>query len=182
MNGNGIGNGCKWLDMFEGINAVVFCVALDAYDLSWTDEKSSSQNIMILSRSLLENILEYPCFRGKPVILFLNKYDAFRKKVAEIPLTKCEWFADFNPVSVSRSTPKIIAPLAYAYIAHKFKRHFEIVACRKVFTVKLNALEWKSVEEAFQYVNDVLIWERMKNDESLSVPVTDSVSISENDF
>jgi hypothetical protein len=75
-----------------------------------------------------------------------------------------------------------MAPLAYAYIAHKFKRHFEIVACRKLFTVKVNAWEWRSVEEAFQYVNDVLIWERMKNDGSLSVPESDSVSISENDF
>ena len=159
---------CKWLDMFEDIHAVIFCVGLDAYDqMSTTNEMSSPQNKMMLIRELFENILKYPCFQGKPTVLFLNKYDVFEEKAHRIPITSCEWFSDFNPVQFSKRNPGHIAEQTYPYIAQKFKKLFGMATGQKIFTFKVNAREKSTVNEAFQYVKEVISWEKIRRDGSL---------------
>jgi hypothetical protein len=165
----------KWLDMFEDINAVIFCVGLDAYNqmLSTTTTTSSSsssstatadelaqpKNKMMVTRELFESILSYPCFRGKPILLFLNKYDAFEQKALEAPITTCEWFSTFNPVPSARTSADHVAQPAYAYIAHKFKQLYTAATGEKLFTFKMNAHQKSMVEDALWYVKSVIDWE-----------------------
>ncbi|KAH7331781.1 hypothetical protein KP509_20G050200 [Ceratopteris richardii] len=164
LSSKGINPGCKWLEMFEDVRAVIFCVALDEYDRMWTDGNQELQNKMLLSRDLFQCILEHPCFRDTPFVLLLNKYDSFEDKIQNVPLRVCEWFADFDPVRASTFTAQSLAQQAYTYIAHKFKKHFESInnTGRKLYTFQLKARERSTVSAAFQYVKEILKWEENK--------------------
>lgn len=164
INAKGITEGCKWLEMFEDVRAVVFCVALDEYDHMWTDGNTALQNKMLLSRDLFQNILRHPCFRDTPFVLLLNKYDSFEDKIHTVPLKTCEWFSDFDPVKASTFTPQTLAQQAYTYVAHKFKKLFESInnTGRKLYTFQLKARDQSTVSASFQYVKEILKWEENK--------------------
>lgn len=149
--------------MFEDVRAVIFCVALDEYDLMWTDGSSALQNKMLLSRELFENILRHPCFRDTPFVLLLNKFDLFEKKVHRVPLRTCEWFSDFDPVRGS-TLAQTLATQAYTYVAYKFKKLFESINTtgRKLYTFQLKARDRSTVNAGFQYVKEILKWEENK--------------------
>lgn len=164
ISGNGITDGCKLFKMFDDVAAIIFCVALDSYDQMCSDGKEPLHNKMLSSRNLLASILKYPPFRDKPVVVFLNKYDSFEEKILEVPLTTCEWFSDFDPVKSSTLTRPQLAQQAYTYIAHMFKKQFEMVnpTGRKLITVNLKALDRTSVGEALHYVKEILVWEESR--------------------
>lgn len=164
LNAKGITQGCKWLEMFEDVRAVIFCVALDEYDQMWTDGNTALQNKMLLSRDLFQNILKHPCFRDTPFVLLLNKYDSFEEKIHTVPLRSCEWFGDFDPVRASTLNHHTLAPQAYTYVAHKFKKLFESINTtgRKLYTFQLKARDRSTVSASFQYVKEILKWEENK--------------------
>ncbi|CAM6022837.1 unnamed protein product [Sphagnum balticum] len=145
----------KWLEMFEDIGVIIFCVALSDYDGAWPDSSGTLCNKMMQTRDLFESILKYPCFRDTPFVLLLNKNDVFEDKIFRgIPLTACEWFSDFSPIYTGNQ-----AQQAYQYIAHKYMELFRSVRGRKLFTFQLNALEKTAVSLAFQYVQETLKFE-----------------------
>ncbi|KAJ7552414.1 hypothetical protein O6H91_06G054600 [Diphasiastrum complanatum] len=157
VGGIGLSEGRKWLDMFEDVRAVIFCVAISEYDQIWTDINGVLCNKMILSKELFENIVRYPCFRSTPFVLLMNKYDIFEEKLSKgIPLTTCEWFSDYSPVGASNSTQ---AQQAYTYLVHKFKK---LLDDRKLYTFSMNAQDRTSVAGAFQYIKEILKWEENK--------------------
>lgn len=164
LNATGITQRCKWLEMFEDVRAVIFCVALDEYDQMWTDGNTALQNKMLLSRDLFQNILKHPCFRDTPFVLLLNKYDLFEEKIHRVPLRTCEWFGDFDPVRASTFTPNTLAQQAYTYVAFKFKKLFESINTtgRKLYTFQLKARDRSTVSSSFQYVKEILKWEETK--------------------
>ena len=165
VGGRGMSDRHKWLDMFEDVRAVVFCVALSDYDSLWVDSSGTASNKMIQTRDLFESILRHPCFQDTPFVLLLNKYDMFEDKIFRgVPLTNCTWFSDFRPVGTSHYTPQNQAQQAYQYIAHKYKELFTSINCtgRKLFTFQLNALDKITVSRAFQYVKEILKWEDQK--------------------
>lgn len=162
VGGKGMFDRHRWLDMFEDVRAVVFCVALSEYDLLWPDSSGTLCNKMIQTRDLFESILKHPCFQDTPFVLLLNKYDIFQDKIyGGVPLTACEWFSDFSPVGASHYTAQNQAQQAYQYIAHKYKEMFNNVSStgRKLFTFQLSALDKTTVSGAFQYVREILKWE-----------------------
>ncbi|KAI5071064.1 hypothetical protein GOP47_0013315 [Adiantum capillus-veneris] len=171
ISSSGSTDGCKLFKMFDDVRAVLFCVALDSYDQMWPNGNEPLQNKMLLSRDLFGSIVKYPSFRDKPVVLFLNKYDSFEEKISIVPLTTCEWFSDFHPVKSSTQTSSALAQQAYTYVAHMFKKHFEIVnpGGGKLYTFQLKALDRSSVGAALQYVKEILVWEDVKNQ---GVPLT----------
>ncbi|XP_024377731.1 extra-large guanine nucleotide-binding protein 3 isoform X2 [Physcomitrium patens] len=165
VGGKGMSDRHKWLDMFEDVRAVVFCVALSDYNSLWNDRSGNPSNKMIQTRDLFESILRHPCFQDTPFVLLLNKYDVFEDKIEQgVPLTTCTWFSDFRPVGTSHYTAQNQAQQAYQYIAHKYKELFNSVDCtgRKLFTFQLNALDKTTVSGAFNYVKQILKWDEQK--------------------
>ncbi|MCO5567028.1 hypothetical protein L7F22_020711 [Adiantum nelumboides] len=164
ITGSGITDGCKLFKMFDDVRIVIFCVALDSYDQMWSNGNEPLQNKMLLTRDLFESIIKYPLFRDKQVVLFFNKFDSLEEKISAVPLTACEWFSEFHPVKSSIQTTSALAQQAYTYIAHMFKKHFEMVnpSGSKLYTFQLKALERSSVSAALQYVKEILVWEQMK--------------------
>lgn len=76
----------KWIHCFNGVTAIIFCVALSDYDLSlYEDEKV---NRMQESLRLFDSVCNNKWFADTSIILFLNKRDLFQEKIYRSPLTK----------------------------------------------------------------------------------------------
>jgi hypothetical protein len=171
----------KWLEMFEDVDAVVFCVAISDYDMIGIDGEGVLCNKIILARDLFQSILKHSCFQNTPFVLFLTKHDLFVEKFNKgSPLTACDWFSDYRPVQASQQKARNQAHVAYQYIVHKFKNIYsEVNSCnRKLFTFPLNALDKTAVAEAFQYVQQILKWEAFRSTEYM---LMDNISDSNSD-
>ncbi|XP_049407261.1 extra-large guanine nucleotide-binding protein 1-like [Solanum stenotomum] len=160
-----VGKNCKWLDMFEDVDLVIFCVSLTEYTEYLEDYNGVCTNKMMESKKLFENFVSHPAFAQKHCLLLLNKFDILEEIIEECPLSECEWFQDFNPVisrhpnsKTSNNNPSL-AQRAYHYIAVKFKRLYNSITERKLFVSQLTALEADSVDGALKYTREILKWD-----------------------
>ncbi|KAJ1436542.1 P-loop containing nucleoside triphosphate hydrolase [Sesbania bispinosa] len=173
----GLGENCKWLEMFEDVGMVIFCVALSDYNQFSMDGNGCLTNKMILSRKLFETIVTHPTFEQMDFLLILNKLDEFEEKIEHIPLTQCDWFSDFHPV-ISRPRPGYnsnsinnnpsLGQLASHYIAVKFKRLYSSLRGRNLYVSLVKGLEPDSVDAALKYAKEILKWNEERPNFSLS--------------
>ncbi|PQQ15443.1 extra-large guanine nucleotide-binding protein 3-like isoform X2 [Prunus yedoensis var. nudiflora] len=173
INSKGLSDGCKWLEMFEDVRAVIFCVALSDYDQMWVHGNGLLCNKMLASRDLFESLVRHPCFRNTPFVLLLNKYDAFEAKINQVPLSVCEWLKDFSPVK-PHGNIQSLAQQAYYYVAVKFKELYSSITGEKLFVAQTRAREGISVDEAFKYIREILKWDDEKNDNFFAINGDDS--------
>ncbi|GAB4837948.1 Extra-large guanine nucleotide-binding protein 2 [Ancistrocladus abbreviatus] len=168
-----LGDNCKWLEMFEDVGIVLFCVALTDYDDYEVGSDRIITNKMLGSKRLFQRIVAHPAFTEMNFLLVLNKFDLLEEKIEQVPLSQCEWFQDFNPVSSlhhgSRNSIKInstshLAQQAFHYIAVKFKKLFEELTAtgRKLYVCPVTALEPSDVEGALRYAREIIEWEQEK--------------------
>lgn len=149
----------KWIHLFEGVTAVIFCAAISEYDQTlFEDEK---KNRIMETKELFEWVLKQKCFEKTSFILFLNKFDIFEKKVSKVPLNVCEWFKDYQPVS----TGKQEVEHAYEFVKKKFEElYYQNVTCDhqdRVFKIyRTTALDQKLVKKTFKLVDETLIRRR----------------------
>uniref|UniRef100_A0A5B6Z6W8 Extra-large guanine nucleotide-binding protein 1 n=3 Tax=Davidia involucrata TaxID=16924 RepID=A0A5B6Z6W8_DAVIN len=166
VHASSLGENCKWLEMFEDVDLVLFCVSLTDYD----DANGVPTNKMLESKKLFENIVTHPNFSQKNFLLILNKFDLLEEKIEQVPLTQCEWFHDFNPVisvNPNGSSNPSLAHRAFHYIAVKFKRLFYSLTGRNLFISLVTGLEPDSVDEAFKYAKEILKWDEEKPSTSM---------------
>ncbi|KAK6753616.1 hypothetical protein RB195_012916 [Necator americanus] len=74
----------KWAMMYDGIDAIFFCIAISEYNQTMIEDPEA--NRLEDSLSLLEKISHEPKFGNTPLLLFLNEIDVFREKLPLIPL------------------------------------------------------------------------------------------------
>ncbi|XP_039012504.1 extra-large guanine nucleotide-binding protein 1-like isoform X2 [Hibiscus syriacus] len=173
MQARGFGENCKWLEMFEDVGMVIFCVALSNYDKFSAD----GTNKMLLSRKLFETIVSHPTFDQMDFLLILNKFDMFEEKIERVPLTRCEWFNDFHPLisryrtntnSNSINNNPTLGQLAFHYVAVKFKRLYSSLTGRKLYVSHMKGLEPNSVDAALKFASEILKWDEERVNFSLS--------------
>jgi len=82
----------KWIHCFDEVTAVIFCAALSEYDQKLRED--DTQNRMMESLLLFEDIVNCPPFKAIPFIIFLNKTDLFREKLEKVPLNTL--FTDYT--------------------------------------------------------------------------------------
>lgn len=177
VHARGLGENCKWLEMFEDIGLVMFCVSLSDYDQYASDADGSITNKMLLTRRFFESIVTHPTFEHVDFLLVLNKFDLFEEKVERIPLTQCEWFDDFRPlISRHRSTSNsnsinhnpTLGQIGFHYVAVKFKRLYSSLTGKKLFVSPVRGLEPNSVDVALKYAREILKWDEERGNFSLS--------------
>ncbi|KAK0399268.1 hypothetical protein QR680_002969 [Steinernema hermaphroditum] len=81
----------KWATMYDGIDAIFFCMAISEYDQMMIEDQST--NRLQDSLYLLEKISSEPKFLSTPIFLFLNETDVFYEKLKRVPLAK--YITDF---------------------------------------------------------------------------------------
>ncbi|KAK1300364.1 Guanine nucleotide-binding protein alpha-2 subunit [Acorus calamus] len=161
----GLGENCKWLEMFEDVRLIIFCVALSDYDQQC--DYRPAENKMLAAKSLFENIVSHSTFDQTDFLLILNKFDLFEQKLEQTPLTVCDWFDNFNPVrSLHQSNSRnnnnkdsTLAELAYQYIAVKFKRLYTSLTGRRLYVTMTNGLDSDSVGASLRYGKEIIKWE-----------------------
>ncbi|OMO84168.1 Guanine nucleotide binding protein (G-protein), alpha subunit [Corchorus olitorius] len=173
VQARGLGENCKWLEMFEDVGMVIFSVALSDYDQFSAD----GTNKMLLSRKFFESIVTHPTFDQMDFLLILNKYDLFEEKIERVPLSRCEWFDDFHPmVSHHRSNTNsnsinhnpTLGQLGFHYVAVKFKRLYSSLTGRKLYVTNVKGLEPNSVDAALKFAREILKWDDERANFSLS--------------
>ncbi|KAH1252690.1 Guanine nucleotide-binding protein alpha-1 subunit [Glycine max] len=125
----------KWIHLFEGVTAVIFCAAISEYDQTLYEDEN--KNRMMETKELFEWVLRQPCF--------------------EVPLNVCEWFKDYQPVS----TGKQEIEHAYEFVKKKFEElYFQSTApdcVDRVFKIyQATALDQKLVKKTFKLVDETL--------------------------
>ncbi|GAV69644.1 G-alpha domain-containing protein [Cephalotus follicularis] len=145
----------KWIHLFEGVTAVIFCAAISEYDQTLFEDEN--KNRMMETKELFQWVLKQPCFEKTSFMLFLNKFDVFEKKVQKVPLNACEWFKDYQPVSSGKQEIEH----AYEFVKKKFEElYFQSTAsdCMdRVFKIyRTTALDQKLVKKTFKLVDETL--------------------------
>ncbi|CAI8588790.1 unnamed protein product [Vicia faba] len=190
VHSRGLGENCKWIEMFEDVEMVIFCVSLSDYDQFSVDGNGHLTNKMILSMKFFETIVTHPTFEQMEFLLILNKFDLFEEKVEEVPLTKCDWFSDFHPItsrnrtnsnSNSINSNPSLGQLASHYVAVKFKRLYSSLTGRKLYVSVVKGLEPDSVDASLKYAKEILKWSEEKqnfNSSEYSMYSTEASSLS----
>uniref|UniRef100_I3J2P6 Adenylate cyclase-inhibiting G alpha protein n=1 Tax=Oreochromis niloticus TaxID=8128 RepID=I3J2P6_ORENI len=137
----------KWIHCFEGVTAIIFCVALSDYDLVLAEDEE--MNRMHESMKLFDSICNNKWFTLTSIILFLNKKDLFEEKITRSPITICypEYTGEAN--------------FTYKEAADYIQCQFEDLNKRKdikeIYTHRTCATDTKNVEFVFDAVTDVII-------------------------
>ncbi|CAN6459938.1 unnamed protein product [Victoria cruziana] len=190
VHAKGLKESRKWLEMFEDVRIVVFCVAVNDYDQSYEDGEFMGENKMIVSKKVFESMILHPSFDQAAFLLVLTKIDLFEQKIYQVPLRTCDWFDDFNPPTSSHrpsshlpcnasSNNTSLPQQAYQYIAVKFKRLFSSLTGRKLYVSQTDVLKACTVDETLRYAREVVKWDEDKLDfcgNEYSVYSTDMVS------
>lgn len=139
----------KWIHCFQDVTAIIFCVAMSAYD-QVLDEDGET-NRMKESLKLFESICNNPFFVDTAMILFLNKKDLFEEKIEKYPLTTC--FADFKGQSNYSEASMYIRQQFEALNLSGNRKTRE----REIYTHFTCATDTTNVRFVFDVVSDVLV-------------------------
>jgi guanine nucleotide-binding protein subunit alpha len=87
----------KWIYCFEDVDTILFLVAISEYDQCLFE--APTVNRMVEAINLFESICKSKWFSRTSIILFLNKTDLFRQKLATSPMDT--YFPDYTGRSYS---------------------------------------------------------------------------------
>lgn len=141
----------KWIHCFEGVTAIIFCVALSGYDLVLAEDEE--MNRMVESMKLFDSICNSKWFVSTSIILFLNKKDLFEEKIARSPLTIC--FPEYTGQNTYEE--------ASAYIRTKFENLNKRKDKKEIYTHFTCATDTTNIQFVFDAVTDVIIKNNLKD-------------------
>ena len=141
----------KWIHCFEGVTAIIFCVALSAYDCVLAEDGET--NRMRESLELFESICNNKYFTDTSIILFLNKKDLFKEKIDKSPLTIC--FPEFTGANTYEE--------AGSYIQLKFENKNDRKGDKEIYTHFTCATDTNNIQFVFDAVSTVIIKNNLRD-------------------
>ncbi|KAM0805707.1 guanine nucleotide-binding protein alpha-2 subunit [Usnea florida] len=135
----------KWVHCFEGVHCLMFVAALSGYDQCLVEDKTANQ--MQEALLLFESIMSLTWFKSSSIILFLNKTDLFKEKIAEKPVS--DYFPDYTGASNDYKA-------ASEYFANKF-RALNRTEDREIYVHFTNATDTNLLKLTMQSVQDTII-------------------------
>jgi guanine nucleotide-binding protein G(o) subunit alpha len=140
----------KWIHCFEDVTAILFFVALSAYDLGLREVQQV--NRMDEALRLFGSILNNRWFFNTSIILFLNKKDLFEQKLRENPITIC--FPDYTGPNTFQDTTNFIRDKFVSLNRHPEKK--------TVYTHVTCATDTDNIQFVFDSVVDIIISEHFR--------------------
>jgi len=135
----------KWIHCFENVTAIIFCVALSAYDLVLAEDEE--MNRMHESMRLFDSICNNRWFMDTSIILFLNKKDLFTEKIMYSPLSIC--FPDYTGSNTYQE--------AAEYIQMQFEDLNKRKDTKEVYSHFTCATDTDNIQFVFDAITDVII-------------------------
>jgi GTPase SAR1 family protein len=137
----------KWIRCFADVKTVLFLVAVAEYDQTiFEDEKT---NRVVEALTVFEGLLKESTFAETPFVIFFNKMDLFRVKIAsKVPLTA---FPDY--------TGPVEEGPVLDFIQEKFKKLFEATTKgkRKLYMHQTMATDRDNCLKVFDVVRSSVI-------------------------
>jgi len=134
----------KWIHCFDNVTTVLFIMALSEYDqLLYEDNET---NRMHESLNLFASIVNNIHFKGKPFIVFFNKFDLFEEKIKTSSLAK--FFPDYQGDNSVDD--------AYIFIGNKFEAQNR-EPYNAIYNHQTTATDTRLVEKVFVDVTDIIL-------------------------
>ena len=140
----------KWIHCFEGVQCLLFMAALSGYDQCLVEDVNANQ--MHEAFMLFESLVNGEWFKDKPIILFLNKIDIFREKLAASPVKT--HFPDYHGKDTDEEAAK-------SYFANRF-RAINKNSSREIYIYYTNATDTNLLKQTMQAVQDMLIQKNLQ--------------------
>lgn len=141
----------KWIHCFEGVTAIIFCVAMSEYDMVLAED--DEMNRMIESMKLFDSICNNKWFTETSIILFLNKKDLFEEKIKRSPLTRC--FPEYTGANTYEE--------AAAYMQLQFENmNKRRDGQKEIYTHFTCATDTNNIRFVFDAVTDIIIRENLR--------------------
>jgi len=135
----------KWIHCFDGVQCLLFMVALSGYDQSLLEDQTANQ--MHEAMMLFESLVNGEWFKRKPIILFLNKMDLFKVKLAISPVSK--HFPDYHGSNTDFEA-------AGKYFADRF-RGINRMPDREIYIHYTNATDTNLLKATMDSVQDMIV-------------------------
>lgn len=140
----------KWIHCFEGVQCLLFMAALSGYDQCLVEDVNANQ--MHEALMLFESLVNGEWFKDKPIILFLNKIDIFREKLAVSPIKA--HFPDYHGKDSDEEAAK-------QFFANRF-RAINRNTAREIYVYFTNATDTNLLKQTMQAVQDMLIQKNLQ--------------------
>lgn len=140
----------KWIHCFENVTAVIFVAAISEYDQQLYEDET--QNRMIESLNLFEEICNLKWFKNTAMILFLNKRDIFEEKIKKVSLRVC--FGDEYDLN---SWEDYSYEDGRLFLSYQFNNRNEDPQNKQIYTHITTATDKGQIEIVFKAVKDIVI-------------------------
>jgi len=134
----------KWIEYFQGNDAVIFFVALSEYDQKLAEDNTTSR--ILESQKLFSDVCNHQWFADASIILFLNKSDIFREKIKGVPLTVA--FPEYKGRNEFEPASEYIRAKFIDRVQNKKKAIYPFITC---------ATNTENFKNVFSAVKDVVI-------------------------
>lgn len=140
----------KWIHCFENVTAIIFCVALSAFDQVLAEDET--MNRMQESLKLFDSICNSKWFLNTSIILFLNKLDLFEEKIKRSTLKSA--FPEYEGNNT--------ADEAKEYIKSRFEK-MNRSTTKQVYSHFTCATDTGNIKFVFDAVTDIIIQNNLRD-------------------
>lgn len=146
----------KWIETFDNVTTLIFCVAISEYDQMLREEPR--QNRLLEAFQLWESVINSKWFQRSTVVLFLNKKDIFRHKLRINPLAR--YFPDYRPPAEG-TAEEMVYLHAVEFIKGKFlAMNYGRV---QIYTFVTCATDTLNIHGAFEVIKETILANNLKN-------------------